>query len=882
MKKLKYVNKLLIILLLIICACISVSAKNCTKVRYYSKKDWVEYNNLIDTTFSDKDSATLNSKDVLIQINAFGNHSYPLRINSNSLNNQNDFTVLSSDLSDELNYFSIDLGMDIKVSEIQFEIDVFDNMQNKINKTLSIGSSVKLGDNGFELVGGKQIYSGKDDIVTLKFNDIKTNSIHITFDNKTKECTYVLKSFKVLKYKVFEHVEWTLDEIVNTDFKDVLVCANNGVYEPNGNSIWENVVSSAFMPDASIAIDYKPIITNQIASYDYGRGNYIGAYSEPNIIKNYDSNAKKIKGFTRIGSAPYMTWVSYGDGGEQFPYIISDASKSGVQFSSLPIYWSSNKGGNQVSTEYNTGWCYETTGSRKTPCYKHIGHSNNSRLNSYNLTIITYKNVVDPLLRVIDYVEYYLVDKNTGKRKFLMKAKDELQYITIKDTGKWIIEAVIYDLFGNHGAIKSNVFHVDNLSPYVNFDENLSDYQKPFNIGILVKDEHSGVKKYRYSISNDNGKSFYYTSDYIYDNKKSNIMISESGEYVIKVESYDNANNSDISLSSTYIANIKQAQINQMYSFAYDDEKQNLLYFEYGNELDEKDNEIKVNLYLNDELYYTKEMIINQVEDISIPYYHKGTNNITAKLEIIDDDKINSELLTIAKKDKKTYHSDNDDITIKAVSVSMKSKDIDQVDYYENFNVKINMQKPLYFAGEGIETNLSYDYYNECLSVNNYKCEVGSVNNIDFETYAIFDNGAIPIRKDYLNNGNYKINMINENSTFSLPNVFVDKKSGEVFRVNKPDLIDGQKRWYTDKKLKKNKYQYQIKSSAIGYNEFKFIYDIDYEINKKINELYKIRFVDNYKPFSDDYNGIWINDFNWFKQLNENDSLYEFDYQKKN
>ena len=880
MKRLKYV-KIIIVYLIIISGCISVSAKNCTTIRYYSKKGWVEYSNLIDTSFSDKDSATLNSKDVLIQINAFGNHSFPLRINSDSLINRNDFTVLSSELINELNYFSISLGTDIKVSEIQFEIDVFDSKLNKINKTLYLGSNVIIGDDGYELVGGKQIYSGTDDLVSLKINDIKTNSIHMTFDNKSKDCTYVLKSFKVLKYKVFEHVEWTLDEIKNTEYKDVLICANNGVYEPNGNIIWEKVVSSAFMPDSSIAIDYEPIITNQTGAYDFGRGNYIGAYSEPNVIKSFDSNAKKIKGFTKSGSAPYIIWNSYGDGGEKFPYIISDASKSGVTYKSKPIYWSQTKGNKLISTSYDQNWCSHTTGSMSVPCYKHSGHSTNKRLNSYDLTIITYKNVVDPVLRVIDYVDYYLVDTDTGKRKFLMKAKDELQYITIKETGRWVIEAVIYDLFGNHGEIKSEVFHVDNLSPYVVFSENISEYQKPFSIEIDVLDDHSGVQKYRYSISNDNGKSFYYTSDYIYDNKQSSVMISDSGEYVIKVESYDDANNWDISLSTTYVANIKQAQIHQMYSFAYDEIKENLLHFKYGNELDEKNKAIKVDLYLDDNLYYTKDMIVNKVEDIIIPYYHNGTNAINAKLKIIDGNKVSSELLTIAKKDKQIYRSNNDDITIRAVSVSMKSKDIDQIDYYENFNAKLIKQKPSYFAGEGIETYLSYDYYNECINVNNYKCEVGSVNNIDFETYAIFDNGAMPIREDYLNNGNYKIKMLSENSTFSLPNVYVDKKSGEVFRSNNTNLIDGKKRWYTDKKLKKKNYQYQINSSEIGYNEFKFIYDINYEINKKINELYKIRFVDNYKPFSDNYNGIWINDINWFNQLNENDSLYEFSYQKK-
>ena len=317
-----------------------------------------------------------------------------------------------------------------------------------------------------------------------------------------------------------------------------------------------------------------------------------------------------------------------------------------------------------------------------------------------------------------------------------------------------------------------------------------------------------------------------------------------------------------------------------MYSFSYDIVKENTINVRYGSDISLEDKTIVINMYVNDKKYYTDEMIVNGITDISIPYYANDTKPIDFKIEVIEEDRVVSDILKVYPKDGQIYESNKDDIFIKAVSVSMKNLDFDQVDYYETFNAKLNNHKLTYYAGEGINTNISYDYHNECGVINEYKCEVINKNDIDFKAKATFDNGALPIRNDYVDGNKYSVQMSEIDKILMYPNVYVDKITGEVFRNNNSNLLDGRNRWYTDRKLKLKDYNYQIISDKIGYNEFRFKYNIDYTIDRKIDDLYKVRFADNNKPFGDDYNGIWENSLKWFDSLDSNNSLYEFEYKK--
>lgn len=116
------------------------------------------------------------------------------------------------------------------------------------------------------------------------------------------------------------------------------------------------------------------------------------------------------------------------------------------------------------------------------------------------------------------------------------------------------IQAEIYDNAGNKGTVTSGIYKIDKTNPGGVFTPNSSDWRNSnLTVSFNPSDNLSGVSKWRYRQSSNNGSTWSAWSSYINGDTTSNITVSaESDSNKIQAEIIDNAGNIGTVTSGIY------------------------------------------------------------------------------------------------------------------------------------------------------------------------------------------------------------------------------------------------------------------------------------------------------------------------------------------
>lgn len=856
----------------------AVENSGCSTITYYSKKEWVSHYNLIDGTWDSGMNNFMTSSDVLVHANTFGVFSYPWMASSDTFYGHNPIEVASSRNERDPNYFSIQFGKEIKIEEIEYELSAYNAITMKpIEYKVYLNAGMKWVDGYATITGGELILSSDaKERTKLNLEGKTVSSILIGFDEYTEDNRYLFNYFQVNSYKMYEHTEWTRDYIEDTETKDAIICNGRGNYTPDGNGNWEKKSSTIFSPSVNIVSNYVPIVSSQNVSYDFCRGNYIGAYSQPNCIIGMDTPSRSIRGWIESGSRPWSKWYSYGTGGSAFPYISTSVS-TGVQYDVTPVYWNQNREGTWINgvISYDSGWCNHTTGSSRTPCYKHTGHSGNSRLNSYDVTVKAYRNVVDPSFRAISKTEYYLVNEDTRKETYLFDAKEEVQSFDFVETGRWRIKAVVTDFAGLQGSKSSNIFYIDNLAPYVKFEpsEDTRVENEGIEVVFNVEDNHSGIKQWRYAISKDGGVTWGNYSNFM-SLQSYKLSLLDSGDYQIKVHALDKAGNESVTLSPIYSISRGRASLGKMYTTVYEMGKENLLHLKIEHSDLSPSATATLKILLDDVEIANKNLYLTNSDEVIIPYTsNQPMSKIKAILLSESGVQIDNSALELNINAKSFEHKETEEkeLHFEASTVFMIEQSLDQQRYNEELTLYLRQDKDVYFAGEGIDMKVEANYYNACGVIENWECNGSS--KLSFGTAsAIFEDGAEVVSDIFKKDGAYEIPIEYDEPFILLPDFVVSKYEGKIYLSENDvprddEAIDAGRKWYTNKEAEEKVYKYDVRSIDLAVNQFSWLFKSKYEIHGDISDQFRMRFVDTMNPFPNINSYFWRESKSWFVEL---------------
>ena len=529
---------------------------DCTVMLFYSVKDWVAHQDFWDSEFTADQQMTINSQQITAQFNALGTFSYPKRTSWEVLAGLKTLTVSGNENPDDPNFISAHFGRPIKIGDLQLEVQGWNGRGEVMEKTVWINAEMNWVDGRAELTAGEEVLSTKEKRIALNLEDREVSNLYVMFNDSGPQCHYELNYFQIPDYAVQEHVRWTPEKIENTDIRQVTVCLDGGTFEPDGTQgIWKKESAGIFTPSTSLLARQEAEIQNQSDFYDYGRGGSIPAYANPEVVKGLDSYSSQISGWytEEQGGGFRYRYYSYGSKGKAWPWIETSPGW-GVQYAANPVYWAQQ--GNlphQIWSSDDAGWCQHTTGSRSTPCYKYEGHSTNARLNSYDVTVVTYKNLYDPQEHWIADARYTLLNVLTQQRQDLGNGDGSAFFYSLDQSGQWQIEAQLQDEAGNRATVTSNVFLIDNTAPSAHLDPQGDEtwHNQPVAVEVSPYDEHSGVKRWRWALSVDGGLHYGRCSEWL-QAQPATLTLGENGLNRIKVEVEDFAGNRSVTLSDLY------------------------------------------------------------------------------------------------------------------------------------------------------------------------------------------------------------------------------------------------------------------------------------------------------------------------------------------
>lgn len=866
----------------------------CTTVTYYSHKDWVSKQDFIDTSFNAGDSNFIQSDDILVHMNILGTHSHPMMQSSSVVLGTETYEVNGNINPSDYPYFQIDMGKKIKVNQLEFDIRGFNSDGTAKELIVYTNATMEWINGVATITDGEEIYrsmSNKRIILDLEGKEI--SNLYIIFTDIHSDDRMIFSYFQINKYEVYEHVEWTTEYIANTETRTETICLNSGEYVPNGTQgKWVKSANTIFSPSASIISDYIPELSSQNASYDYGRGGNIPAYSLPNVVKNMGGYAMQIKGWTTesLNNGEYTNvYKSYGSEGTVWPWIIT-GQQTGVQYIAYPVYWSQTKGLNNYlwADSWDSGWCQHTTGITKTPCYKYGGHSGNGRLNSYDVMIQTYKNVVKEADRIVVESNYYLVNTDTKQSTWLKKGAEEIQEFLLNQSGRWQIKAVLKDAVGNTGEKLSDIFLIDNTAPAATFTPYSQEDPSTSNLEIIIHptDGHSGVKQWRYSISSDGGLTFSEYSNYISSTEDYKVILDQSGDYLIKVEVIDNAGNSSISISGHYLVQKSDPEVGKMYSEVFVPNEPQELHVLLGCNHCKVNEKATLQLFCNEILINESEIKIGKEQEYVFEYVADNNQahllvNLIAEYD--SNLKNNSLELIVPRISAEKKETAENQLQFEGTTVSMVQKNDRQMDYKEYLTLSLNQDKQRYFAGEGIDVSVDIQYVNECSSVENFACK--SSNELIFDKqYVLFDQGARPAKDEFIFEDKYKVPLSYVNTRFFLPNFFAGKQSGIIVTdpsmIENDVVIDAGRKWYTDIRSELKEYPYEIRGINSAVNQFNWKFRGNYTVDSLLKDQYRIRFVDPENAFPNGESKAWEGLESWFNNLNLDESIYKFEIEE--
>lgn len=884
MRRIKHVLSLLCLSLCLLIPSVQTSIipiqaeDSCTTITYYSKKEWVQHYNLIDVDWDAGMSNFMTSTDILVHSNTFGKFSYPYLASSKAYKGLEVYTTNASQNRQDPNYFTIQFGKTLKIDEIEFQMSARNqNTNQQLNYKVIINNGMKWVDGVATLDGGEVVYESKStERIKLNLQGKEIHTITVWIDEYDDSNIYTFNYFQVNSFRSYEHTEWITDFIEGTETKQIQVCNGTGNYSPDGNGKWEKKSSTIFSPSVNIVSNYVPIVSSQYVSYDSCRGSYISAYTQPNCIKGMDTTSNSIRGWIESGSRPWNTWYSYGNGGTTFPYITTTTT-TGVQYEVTPVYWSQSRESTWINgvNSYDGSWCNHTTGSSRTPCYKHYGHSNNSRLNSYDVNLKTYKNVVDPSLRVIKKTEYYLVNEDTKKEVYLRSGVDELQTFEFLESGKWRIKAVVSDMANLSGSKTSNIFYIDNTPPMVTFTPNQDTtvFNETINVVINPSDEHSGVREWRYQLSKDNGTTWSDYSNFI-ESGNYPLHFIDGGEYRIKVHIIDNAGNESTTISPLYVIQRGKASLGKMATSVYDIGQPNTVTMKIDFADVQDSSAAKIQLYVDDVQVGEKTINLKNQQEVTMTYtIDKPTGKLKAVVSSDSGVTIENKTLELTVNSKTLESKETEDIELqfKAPVVFMVESGNKQTNFDEELILNYRQDKETYYAGEGIDLKVEATYYNECAIIKNLEC-IGNSYLLEGTAVARFDNATSTIDIIYENGNSYEAPLIYTAPFYELPFFIASKREGKIF-LTEEDIpsddtpIDAGKKWYTNRRAVDGRYTIEIMGIETAVNKFNWMFNDGYEIKGNIAKQYRIRFVDPDNPFPNGRSNIWRNIENWFNSL---------------
>lgn len=536
---------------------LSLKADGCTTVTLYSRQDWVAHDEFLDVEFSEADSTFLNSQQILTRINALGTFSWPRTPRWQVLAGQEMMTVTGNENPDDPNLFSITFGKKIRVEELTLELAGWNGAGQPMKKTVWINAVMEWVDGKAQIVSGTPVDESSDKRQALNLEGQEISNIIVMFEDSGPDCHYQLSGFQIHHYQTLEHVEWTETPIPGAPTRQIQVCLNGGTLEPNGtDGIWKREETAVFTPSASQIYSAAPQLDFQQAVYDYGRGAQIPAYSLPDVIRDIDPYAYRIRSWqtSRIENYQQQYW-SVGEKGERWPWI-ETAAGQGVRYLVTPVYWTQR---NDLPAWLGVdsddgGWCEHTTGSRRTPCYKYAGHNPNSRLNSYDVMIQTYRKLYDPEDHQVIRAVYSLINSVTGQRTELAQKNGNPFITSFSESGRWRLEAQLQDESGNQGTVLSQEYLIDNLPPSAAFIPGSADqwFNRGLTVTIQPQDEHSGIQRWRWALSRDGGAHFGPAGEWIEGGQVQAVSLDQNGWNQLRAELIDNAGNRAVVYSDLY------------------------------------------------------------------------------------------------------------------------------------------------------------------------------------------------------------------------------------------------------------------------------------------------------------------------------------------
>lgn len=234
--------------------------------------------------------------------------------------------------------------------------------------------------------------------------------------------------------------------------------------------------------------------------------------------------------------------------------------------------------------------------------------------------------------------------------------------------------------------------------------------------------------------------------------------------------------------------------------------------------------------------------VSNGIVKISQNFTMPLTGFVTVKLEYLTGS-IDSPMIVIDKLNTKVYSSScksyivqEDDFNISLPIRTYKQKGKTLVTYYEDIEIKSNDNNLILNGGEGFEIFANLFYVNPF-----------EVNSIVSDVYLLIPENSV-YREIAVIENMYKIPLTLNSGSYKIPYNYIEPKSGNVYldeinTINKPDLIQGGNKFYTDFLQQPNAYEYSINIEDLGVNLLDVRFEKQYTMKKSSLRTYNYKII---------------------------------------
>ena len=669
----------------------------CEVITYYSRKEWVKYYDFFDSDFENATEFT-NSRMISANLNGFGPYSFErpgagiYSVSYDNFTGKSPMQVYGTGEHEEFySTFMVTFGSKIRILDMDIGVSIKDAKGNEIPYKVYVKT-----DKGLMVV-----YEGiKTGINNLQLSDMEIDEILIRASNPSNDNLYELKYFKINSYEIYEHVSWSKDYIENTETETKTFCKGDGKFMPSEGLEYAKSYNVGFIPSIRLIndqIDYS--LVDSWLRYNDGLKIGINKGSLPDYTNMYLWNGADRKLTGTFGITP---------SNKPFTWKVSGNHYTGISKTSNTPYIETNKTINNRKVYFrvdadaircqggNCAWYFLGGG-------KYDGHGSNRSDNAFDTYVKTYTKEPADGLNYIAKISYYLLDdKGNRLRKIDEVISDgtndlensRLEY-EINESGIFMIEAELTNALNDTKSIRSGLFYVDNEAPQVYFDPD-HDVEDQNSISVIIKvdDNLSGIDKWRYRFSQDNGLSYGEYSPWIYE-YYDEILISSSGKNVIAVEAMDKAGNAMEYKSPQYsIRSSKPLIYAKTNYYLKGDEVTALKLLENASAFDEADGDISDRIIIKKIEYEdgrVDENVVNlnteKVQSFYITYEVSNSFNVSnqkrKKYEIVENESMaidGEDLMIYNRYISKEYLGSLKDISIWKINDEYKRKLVETFD----------------------------------------------------------------------------------------------------------------------------------------------------------------------------------------------------------